>query len=370
MLFAMNDDGTTPCHTLTQRLLAADPPTERLLVDLPRCRLRLRGNDRGVMSELRSYYREHALASANGDADLEILVLAGPLPELPWTMTEHLDRHGAAKEASVDLADGRVVHKLRCGVVLIMGEDVEAVCGAIDAHFDQVVGFIHRRVLRHWIAAGGAYVHAAGVALGDRGVVLCGPSGAGKSTLSLHLLAHDPELALVANDRAVLVRDAAAPRLLGSPKHPVVNPGTIVHNPALAPLLEPAQHQRYLALDDAELRDLDDDHHAIVHQLFGPGRVRLESGIAAVVFLSWSADCDAPMTVAPVDLRERPDLAALLHQRVGLLHWPLVAGDDEEAQAALVGFLADVPAYELRGQSDFAAATTWATDLLHERGDD
>ena len=82
----MDADAPTPCAALTRQLLAAAPPNERLLLDLPACRVRIRGNDPGVMSALRAYYREHALASASGDADLEILALAGPTPALPWPL--------------------------------------------------------------------------------------------------------------------------------------------------------------------------------------------------------------------------------------------------------------------------------------------
>ncbi|MCA9658639.1 MAG: HprK-related kinase B [Myxococcales bacterium] len=363
----MDADAPTPCAALTRQLLAAAPPNERLLLDLPACRVRIRGNDPGVMSALRAYYREHALASASGDADLEILALAGPTPALPWPLELRDRTNRPQHEGYRDLADGRVVHKLRTGVVLIMSAAAEVVCGPLADHVDQVINFIHHRVMTRWIAGGGRLTHAAGIARGDRGLVLCGVPGAGKSTLALEVMTRDPEVAFITNDRAVVTADEGGPRLCGIPKHPRVNPGTILHNAALTPLLSADERARYLALDGAALRDHEDKRDAVIDRLFGPGRVRLEAAAAAVAVLCWRPDADEAMTIEAVDFAARPDLQRVLHKRLRLYFWPQPTPADDEAMAALVDRLSGVPVYELRGRVDFAAAAAWASELL--RGD-
>jgi HprK-related kinase B len=364
----MDADAPTPCAALTRQLLAAAPPSERLLLDLPACKVRIRGNDPGVMSALRAYYREHARASASGDADLEILALTGPTPALPFPLQVRDRTDRPQHEGSCDLADGRVVHKLRTGVVMIMSAEAEVVCGPLADHVDQVINFIHHRVMTRWIAAGGRLAHAAGIALGDRGLVLCGLAGAGKSTLALEVMTRDPEVAFVTNDRAVLVAGDGGPRLRGIPKHPRVNPGTVLHNAALTPLLRADERARYLALDSAALRTCEDKRDAVIDRLFGPGRVRLEAAVAAVAVLCWRPDADAPMTVEAVDFAARPDLQRALHKRLRLGFWPHAAPTDANAMAALVDRLVGVPVYEVRGRVDFAAAAAWARERLREQG--
>ncbi|MEZ4382856.1 MAG: HprK-related kinase B [Nannocystaceae bacterium] len=363
----MDADAPTPCAALARQLLAATPPSERLLLDLPACRVRIRGNDPGVMNALRAYYHEHARPSATGDADLEFLALAGPTPALPWPLVLR-DRAGRPhNEGFAELADGRVVHKRRTGVVMIMSAAAELICGPLHDHVDQVINFVHHRVMTRWIAAGGRLAHAAGIAFGDRGLALCGLAGAGKSTLALELMTRDPALAFVTNDRAVLVAGDDGPRMRGIPKHPRVNPGTVLHNAALTPLLSADARARYLALDSDALRVCEDKRDAVIDRLFGPGRVRLEAAVTAVAVLCWRPDADAPMTVEAVDFAARPDLQRALHKRLRLGFWPLATPTDEDAMAALVERLAGVPIYALRGRVDVAAAAAWAGELLHAR---
>jgi hypothetical protein len=63
---------------------------------------------------------------------------------------------------------------------------------------------------------GGLVLHAAGVAAGERVILIAGPKGGGKTTLLVHLL-RAPGTRFVANDRAVVSIDGSAPAARGLP---------------------------------------------------------------------------------------------------------------------------------------------------------
>ncbi len=366
----MREGSPTPCRDLQRRLLAAAGPRSRLDLVLSGCRVRICTDDDSLHSALLRYFREfvdrRADSSENSEpADLEVLALCGETPALPGSLEIKEDDKGRpAKEAWVDLADGRIVHKIRTGVVLVMGEGVELVTGPLLGHVDQVVNFVNHRLMCRFISNGGVLAHAAGIARGDRGLVLCGNSGAGKSTLALQMMAADPSLAFVSNDRAVLDRRTpAGTTMLGIPKQPRVNPGTVIHNPALAPLIGDAERRRYTAMPTAELRFLEEKRDAVIDRLFGPGRFRLQVTAVALVVLRWTPE-GGPMQIREVTLEGRRDLQEILHKRLGLFFWPLPTPSDEAGLAALAKVLRGVPAYEVHGGIDFKAASDWARKLL------
>jgi hypothetical protein len=66
---------------------------------------------------------------------------------------------------------------------------------------------------------GSAEVHALGVVLGGRAVLLCGQSGAGKSTLARLFRRHAPKVTVLSDDRIVLRPGARGVRAHGTPWH-------------------------------------------------------------------------------------------------------------------------------------------------------
>ena len=66
---------------------------------------------------------------------------------------------------------------------------------------------------------GSAEVHALGVVLGGRAVLLCGQSGAGKSTLARLFRRHAPVATVLSDDRIVLRPGSSGVRAHGTPWH-------------------------------------------------------------------------------------------------------------------------------------------------------
>lgn len=361
------------CAALIADLGGAAAAIHALDLALPGCRTRIRGDDRRVIAALADYFGEHRAATPHAAVDLEVLALGGESPrdrqgtpadgrfDLDYQVKP--DDARPSKEEWIDLEDGRVVRKRKTGVHLIMSRGLEAVVGPIDRHLDQVINFVNHRLMQRWTARGGVLGHASGVARGDRGVILCGRAGAGKSTLALQLLAEDPGLAFVSNDRLVLCRDAGGLSMIGIPKHPRVNPGTILHNQALASILDDTARARLGALDPAALWTLEEKYDAVIDRHFGPGRFRLAAAAAAILFLRWRPGA-GPAAIDPVDPRDRPDLLALLRKRLGLFFWPQRSAEDAAIDASLAAALAGVPAFEVSGGVDFAAASRFVSGAL------
>jgi len=365
----MDTGSATPCRDLYDSLLAAAGPLKELDLTLPECQVRLRVDTPAVYAELADYFAEFISPKASAATTPDLVITAlGETPPLPPSLTIKEDDKGRPPwEAWIDLADGRIVRKIRTGVVMIMAAGVDVIAGPIADHVDQVVNFVNHRLMQRWITADGVLAHAAGIARGDRGLILCGSAGAGKSTLALHMMAADPTLAFVSNDRVVLDRKtgdgSSGVRLLGIPKQPRVNPGTVLHNPSLASMIDDDERRRYAAMPVSELRFLEEKRDAMIPALFGPGRFLLEARALALVILRWTPG-GGPMRTQEVTLEGRPDLQAILHKRLRLFFWPLLSPADGVGMAALATVLAGVPAYEVSGGIDFDAATAWANNLL------
>lgn len=355
--------------SLAQELSARIPVHFGLRLRIEELTLCLRSNSAAVAEDLRGYFQGFVQAGDCGPADLEFLLLEAPLqaPPVPLAVKPHAPGKRADKERFADLpgADGggRVVRKQATGMLFLFGAGRNLAVGPCAANRNQLVNFICARYMERRLAAGWMLGHAAGVArpvsCGGRALALCGFAGLGKSTLALHLLTRG--LDFLSNDR-VLVEPAGpgrGPVLHGIPKHPRLNPGTALGNPALAPLLKgvlpEAARRAYAGLGSEALRAVEDKFDAFIDACFGPGRFRLAAPLAGVVVLNWRQGGGAVLS-RRVDLRQRPDLLEALRKPPGLFYLPQALAararlTPEQCLEALDG----VPALELSGGVDFEA---------------
>ncbi|MBU1228433.1 MAG: HprK-related kinase B [Proteobacteria bacterium] len=361
--------------TLAQGLSARFPVRFGLRLRIEELTLRLRSNSAAVFEDLRGYFTGFVQAGDCGPADLEFLLLEAPQQEPPVDLAvkAHAPGKRADKERFADFpgangeengdGGGRVVRKQATGMLFLFGAGRNLAVGPCAANRNQLVNFICARYMERRLAAGWMLGHAAGVARpvsrGGRALALCGFAGLGKSTLALHLLTRG--LDFLSNDR-VLVEPAGpgrGPVLHGIPKHPRLNPGTALGNPALAPLLmgvlPEAARRAYAGLGPEALRAVEDKFDASIDACFGPGRFRLAAPLAGVVVLNWRQGGGAVLP-RRVHLPQRPDLLEALRKPPGLFYLPqaLAAGarlTPEQCLEALDG----VPALELAGGVDFEA---------------
>jgi HprK-related kinase B len=117
--------------------------------------------------------------------------------------------------------------------------------------------------------------------LSGPGLALAGLSGMGMSTLALHVMQLGADF--VSNDRLMVERRGGGLTMHGVAKMPRVNPGTVLHNPCLAPVIPEEERVRFEDLSPDELWTLEHKYDAFIAECFGPGRFRWVCPMAGIV---------------------------------------------------------------------------------------
>ncbi|MEI4234838.1 HprK-related kinase B [Roseovarius sp. D22-M7] len=339
----------------------------RLSVGPVRLRLRCAG---ALRADLAAYFAD-VLAEDGSDA-IEIDILEGqtldPAPD--WMDWAREPGKTGRKDAIHDLTDGRLVFKWRTGVTFLQSPAALVAFGPVGSHANQVINFINTQVLNACLREGWQICHAAAVTNGARSLAIAGLSGGGKSTSALRMM-DLPDMAFVTNDRLMVHGGSPVPTALGIPKHPRINPGTILHNPRLHPVLTPARLAELAAMPSEDLWHLEEKHDLIVPEIYGPGRLRLSAPLTDFWVLNWHRDTALPTSVTDVALSDRPDLLGAIMKGAG----PFYADASGRFQtdrtpldpAAYLAALRNVRMCEVTGRVDFDALFDHGRRLLEAR---
>jgi HprK-related kinase B len=349
----------TTTTALSEKLLAnASLCPDRLFLQLPGCRLAIRSNSATLIAQLGRYFNH--VKTDDHCADIDIVAIESAPPELGIDFIDWQREPGKSgrKDSYHDLADGRLIRKVRTGMVFLQSEAQRIAAGPCIANDNQVINFINAQYMnwlqqRDWLIC-----HAAGLVHKGHTLGIAGFSGGGKSTLMLHLLAQ-PDMQYMTNDRLFIRRSGAELVATGIPKLPRVNPGTIVHNPSLHALLSEAQRQALLELPRAELWQLEQKHDVDVQSIFGADRIVQSAPLTAFLILNGSLDAATACTISPVSLADRPELLAAIMKSPGPFYQYADGSFFSDRQVleqrpyleALIG----IPIYEATGRIDFAA---------------
>jgi HprK-related kinase B len=145
--------------------------------------------------------------------------------------------------------------------------------------------------------------HGAAVARAGRAMLIVGPSGVGKSSTALRMLERGCEF--LADDNVLARASDEGVRIVGGPRWPRVFPDTLLRQPRLATLLEPAERAALLASSVApawrKRRVID------LAAVYGPGCRVPEATLTAVMRLAWRSGGGATL------IRRRGRIAALAH---------------------------------------------------------
>ena len=345
-------------------ILADAPITHRLDVTFGDVTVVISSNSKGLIEKLANYYRD--FIGGGGATLIPVTAIeAGPPDfELPLAVKQREPGKTKLKESYCDLPDGRVVKKLLTGLAFLFGHGDNYAVGPCIDNDNQVVNFINNRFIEHCLKRGALLFHAAGVAEGGAGLVISGFSGAGKSTLALEIMRHGTDF--VSNDRVMVSREGMGLVMTGVAKMPRVNPGTVLNNPNLAPVMDAEDRARFAALPQAELWDLEHKYDAFIDECFGKGRFKLSCPMAGLVVLRWKRDA-SPMTANRVRLRDRRDLMAAFMKDVGLFYeFEDAAEPSIASQNAYLDLLGDLPVLEIDGGVDFHKAASACLEFLHQ----
>lgn len=357
----MNADNPT-IAALLDPVLAAHPRAAELELTFEDISVAVTSNSPELIAKLAGYYQD--FLGGGGAVRLAVTAIESePVAlDLPFTVKEREPGKTKLKEAYADLPDGRVVHKLLTGLIFFFGHGVNAALGPCLANDNQIINFINNRVLEVRLRAGDLLLHAAGVAEGQRGLAIAGFSGAGKSTLALQIMRHGTDF--VSNDRVMVARTASGCVMRGLAKLPRVNPGTVLNNPSLAPVMDEAERAAFAALPQSELWDLEHKYDASIDACFGPGHFRLSCPMVGLAVLAWQRK-DTPMASRLVTLAEHQELMAAFMKDPGVFYEP----DDpsEEAMASpeeYLDMLGNLPIIEITGGVNFEAAVRVCLEFL------
>ncbi len=341
---------------------------EALFLQLGPCRLRLRSNSSELLRGLRRYFAP--VLGAAGAADLEVTAVERAAPELGVEFTDWEREPGKTgrKDSYYELADGRLVRKVRTGLVFLQRFGVCIAAGPCVRYDNQVINFINAQYMNWLQNHGWRICHAAALAARGRGLGIAGFSGGGKSTLMLQLL-EQPGVSYVTNDRLFVRREGATVQAVGIPKLPRVNPGTIVHNPRLHDLIPAPERARLLALPQAELWGIEDKYDVLVDQVYGEDRIRQQTPLDGLLILNWQRAAARPLRVEAVDLAARRDLlrGAVMKSPGPFYQYPdgrFLRDTEALPEAPYLGALHGVRVFEATGRVDFDALAQYCRDFL------
>jgi HprK-related kinase B len=350
---------------LTQDVTLCEKPLQLTIGD---CSLVIRSNNQSLLDRLAGYF--HHLPKHKGVATIEVIAIEGDKldPGLPFIDWRREAGKSGRKDAYVDLTDGRLVLKVRTGMVFLQSEQWRIAVGPCEAYDNQLINFINSQVMnwlqqRDWLIC-----HAACLILNGHGIGMAGFSGGGKSTLMLHLMEHSTSR-YVTNDRLFLRRQDVRVEAVGIPKLPRINPGTVVNSPRLSPLIDAQRRDELLKLPQQTLWELEEKFDVDVERFYGRDRIDTSTPVPldAMVILNWSQEERAPVKMIKVDISQRSELLNAVMKSPGPFFQDVLgeflSDDDVLLPAPYLALLKSVPIYEVTGKIDFTALSGLCLNL-------
>ncbi|WP_372803274.1 HprK-related kinase B [Paracoccus seriniphilus] len=270
-----------------------------------------------LRARLMDYFAE-TLSPEPGEITVHLLPGQELAQDIDWTEWQREPGKTGRKDAICDLQDGRLVRKIRSGVTFLQARDMAVALGPLQDNISTVINFVNTQVLSACLRQGWQLCHAAAATREGRTLAISGLSGGGKSTSILKMM--DIEgMQFLSNDR-VLVQAGEPPRVLGIPKHPRINPGTILGNSRLHGLLSPQRRAELQQMPASELWSLEEKHDLIVPRIYGPDRMCLSGPLTDFWVLNWSHDSSQPTRVTAISLADRRDLLGAIMKSPGPFH--------------------------------------------------
>ena len=328
-----------------------------LCLQLAGYRLAIRSNSTLFMERMQSYFA-HVLVPSYDEVQAEVIAVDADVVNAGIEFVDWKREPGKTgrKDAIYDFAGGRLVQKVRTGMLFLQSSDVLVAAGPCVEYDNQVINFINSQFL-NWLQNDGYLLcHAAALSRNGHGLAIAGLSGGGKSTLMLNLL-EDEATTFVSNDRLLIRRQGEATHAVGIPKLPRINPGTIVNNPRLFPLIDEASRETLLQMPKNNLWKLEQKYDADISELYGTGRIQHETELTKFLVLNWQHDTDKELQVARADLSQRPDLLSAIMKPSGPFYMDTEqVFNTDDAMPDVADYLAelkDVLVYEASGKVDF-----------------
>jgi HprK-related kinase B len=329
---------------------------------------RITSNSDTLIETLRSYFQSLvSLDDHSPHITVEAIECAPRLTDLDWQDWPREPGKTGRKEAYIDLPHGRLVRKVKTGLILYQSKDRKLAIGPCLANPNQVINFVNVCVMNAFEHRSFLICHAAACHHQGRAMAFAALSGGGKSTLMLQCLL-DPDIDFLSNDR-LLIKDQGNDVIArGVPKLPRVNPGTLLHNPALRTMLSADQQAHLEAMPRDALWDLEDKYDVDIEATYGPHRIQLAGTLSGVMILNWDRESHEPTRIQTVDLETHIDLLEALMKSSG----PLYISPEGQSRAPTAEINPDryfqtlraTPMFEVTGGVDFEHASEFVKTRL------
>lgn len=315
----------------------------------------VRSNSAAFINKLSAYFAHVVVDACDADVLVEAYDTSVVDLDVEWKDWAREPGKSGRKDAYHDLLDGRLLLKVRTGMVFLQSLQARIAAGPCSELDNQVINFINSQYM-NWLQHNGWLIcHAAGLTVHGKGLGMAGLSGGGKSTLMLGLMDY-PDVQYLTNDRLFIRREGQRVRARGIPKLPRINPGTIVHNPALHGLIDAHRRNALLALPRQALWHLEEKYDVMIDSVYGQGRIAEAMDLRAFLVLNWSHASDESTRLEEVAIEARSDLlpaimkspGPFLQYRDGTLY-----GDSEHTDAGVyIDALQGVSILEASGRVD------------------
>jgi HprK-related kinase B len=328
----------------------------------------LKSNSKKLLEHLEQYFN---FVTGSGAAHIEVICIESPIAKTSFEFIDWQREPGKTgrKDAYFDLADARLVYKVRTGMLFLQDERYRIAIGPCNEHDNQVINFINAQYM-NWLQQNGALIcHASGLVVNDRCMAIAGFSGGGKSTLMLHML-DDDDVYYLTNDRLFLSRENNKIQATGIPKLPRINPGTIVNNARLKPILDDKRCEELLAMPTEELWHLEEKYDVDVERVYGEGKITSQQRMDSFLILNWSFNSEEDCSIKAVNIQQRPELLTAVMKSPGPFYQfkdgSFFNDDMELSKASYVEILKELTVFEATGKVDFDHASRFCLSYLKQ----
>lgn len=307
----------------------------------------VRSNEQKLIHALEAYFKEWIKKDAKYDSDAVIVqAYNGEKYSEDYDFQDYYEvGKKRVKEQFYDEAGYRVVLKTKTGVRFASGNNEWIAFGPLLAYSNQLINFMNAIFMEIKLQNQSLLFHAAGVYEGANGIVIAAKSGKGKSTTSLKLL--NASYGFVSNDRVVITKLNTGYKMIGVPKHPRVNPGTLLNNERLKHILK--SPERFEKLSTQEIWDFEEKYDVLVDEVYGAKVFKLSANAKALLIIDWG-DSNSPTSLKKLNLSARPDLLPAIMKTPSLMTPKAFEIGLAKTKEDYLSFLADLPCYIIEGQ--------------------